>query len=49
MLWHPRPALFDEVYTIENLTRAGRAWRAVRTAHGSAGLDRVSIAAFEAG
>lgn len=37
--------LFDRVYSIDNLTRA---WLSVRRAHGSAGIDRVTIAAFDA-
>jgi len=39
-----RHGLFDAVCTIDTLTRA---WARVRSAHGSAGIDRVGLAAFE--
>ncbi len=45
-LSHPRHqrSLFDEVCSAENLMDA---WVKVRAAHGAAGIDHVSIAAFE--
>lgn len=43
--WRQNRTLFDDVCSVDNLTRA---WVSVRAAHGAAGIDRVSVADFEA-